>query len=41
MASPQDMKEATKMYDGFIASLKWTIPLIIVITFAVIIIIAD
>jgi len=41
MASPQDMKSANKTYDSFIASLKWTVPLILVITFLVIFIIAD
>lgn len=40
MAS-QDMKSAEKMYDSFIASLKWTVPLIAAITLVVVILIAD
>ncbi|ALE17040.1 hypothetical protein AMC99_01750 [Altererythrobacter epoxidivorans] len=40
MAS-QDMKSAEKMYDSFIASLKWTVPLIAVITLVVVVLIAD
>lgn len=40
MASQNDMKSANKTYDGFIASLKWAVPLIAVITAFVIMLIA-
>ena len=40
MASSHDMKDANKMYDGFIASLKWSVPLIAVITAVVVVLIA-
>lgn len=40
MASSHDMNSANKMYSGFIASLKWVVPLLAVITFLVILIIA-
>ncbi len=40
MASANDMKEANKTYDAFIANLKWTVPLIAVITAIVVAIIA-
>lgn len=40
MASSHDMNSANKMYSGFIASLKWTVPLIAVITAIVVILIA-
>lgn len=32
MGSANDMNEANKTYNSFIASLKWTVPLIAVIT---------
>ncbi len=41
MASANDMKAATKTYDSFIANLKWSVPLIAVITAIVVILIAD
>lgn len=40
MGSANDMKEAHKTYNGFIASLKWSIPLIAVITAIVIVLIS-
>ena len=40
MAS-QDMKSAEKTYGGFISLLKWSIPVIAVITFIVIMLIAE
>ncbi|MEM7665753.1 MAG: hypothetical protein AAF250_07825 [Pseudomonadota bacterium] len=40
MAS-KDIDKAEQTYGGFIATLKWTVPLIVVITFAVIALIAD
>ncbi|MBO6609832.1 MULTISPECIES: aa3-type cytochrome c oxidase subunit IV [Altererythrobacter] len=40
MAS-QDMKSAEKTYGGFISLLKWSIPIIAVITFFVIMMIAE
>ncbi len=36
-----DMESAKSTYDGFIASLKWAVPLISVITLVVIVLIAD
>ena len=36
-----NMESAKSTYSSFIASLKWTVPLIIAITFLVIILIAD
>ncbi len=41
MASANDMKEANKTYNSFIANLKWTVPLICVITAIVIVLIAS
>jgi hypothetical protein len=40
MAS-HDMKSAEKTYGSFIASLKWSVPLIALITFIVILIISE
>lgn len=40
MAS-QDMKSANKTYESFIASLKWSVPLIALIALIVVIVIAD
>lgn len=37
----EDLKAATKTYGGFIASLKWSVPLIAVLTFLVIIMISE
>ena len=41
MASANDMKAAAKTYDGFIGLLKWSVPLIAVITAVVVVLIAD
>lgn len=41
MGSANDMKEATKTYNSFIASLKWSVPLVAVITAIVIVMIAS
>lgn len=38
--STHDMDKADKMYGGFIASLKWIVPLIAIITLFVIFLIA-
>ncbi len=38
--STHDMDKSDKMYGGFISSLKWIVPLILVITFFVIFLIA-
>lgn len=40
MASGNDMKAAVKTYDGFIGLLKWSVPLIALITLVVVILIA-
>lgn len=40
MAS-HDMKSAEKTYGGFISLLKWSIPVIAIITFIVLTLIAD
>jgi hypothetical protein len=40
MAS-QDMKSAKATYDSFIGSLKWSVPLIALITLVVVVLIAD
>lgn len=40
MAS-QDMKSANKTYGGFISLLKWSVPVIAVVTLIVITLIAD
>ena len=37
----EDLKSATKTYDRFIASLKWSIPLLAVLVFIVIVLIAE
>jgi hypothetical protein len=37
----EDLTSANKMYNSFIASLKWTIPLLVVIVFLVILLIAE
>ncbi len=39
--SSQDMKSANSTYDSFIATLKWSVPLLAVITAIVVIVIAD
>ncbi len=40
MSEPHDMKSAQGMYDGFIGALKWTVPLIAVIAFVVVLLIS-
>lgn len=40
MAS-NDMKSANKTYDGFIAMLKWSVPLIALVALIVIILISE
>ncbi|MEP2737154.1 MAG: hypothetical protein ABJP34_12760 [Erythrobacter sp.] len=40
MAS-QDMKSAKSTYDSFIATLKWSVPLLAVITLLIVVLIAD
>jgi hypothetical protein len=40
MANPHDIKDAEKTYGGFIAALKWSVPLVAVLTLLVIILIA-
>ncbi|WP_128892140.1 aa3-type cytochrome c oxidase subunit IV [Erythrobacter sp. HKB08] len=39
--SANDMKAAEKTYGGFIASLKWAVPLIALIALVVVVLIAD
>lgn len=41
MGSANDMKAAEKTYGGFINLLKWSVPLIAIITLVVIVLIAD
>ncbi len=41
MASANDMKAAEKTYSSFISNLKWTVPLIAVITAIVVILISS
>ncbi|MGB7373091.1 aa3-type cytochrome c oxidase subunit IV [Pontixanthobacter sp.] len=40
MPAENDMKAAKSTYDSFIANLKWSVPLIAVITLIVVIVIA-
>ncbi|MGB7408186.1 MAG: hypothetical protein WA908_06735 [Pontixanthobacter sp.] len=40
MKSANDMKAANKTYDAFIANLKWSVPVICVITAIVVILIS-
>lgn len=40
MASGNDMKAAEKTYDGFIGLLKWSVPVIALITLVVVSLIA-
>lgn len=40
MKSQHDMKSANRMYDSFIANLKWSVPLICAIAAIVVIMIA-
>ncbi|WP_269135536.1 hypothetical protein [Erythrobacter donghaensis] len=39
--SVHDMEKATATYSGFMATLKWAVPVIAVITFAVVAMIAS
>ncbi|WP_255358006.1 hypothetical protein [Erythrobacter sp. CCH5-A1] len=39
--SVHDMEKATATYEGFMATLKWAVPVIAVITFAVVAAIAS
>ena len=39
--STHDMDDARSTYDSFMSSLKWIVPLIVVITFVVILLIAE
>ncbi len=41
MASANDMNAAKKTYGGFISLLKWSVPLIAIITMLIVILIAD
>lgn len=40
MASSNDMKDATKTYNGFISAVKWSTPVIALITLVVVVLIA-
>lgn len=40
MAQPQDMKAAEATYSSFIGALKWTVPLIAVLTAIVVVLIS-
>ena len=40
MGSANDMNAANKTYDGFINLLKWTVPLIAVITAVIVVLIS-
>lgn len=40
MASGNDMKAATKTYEGFISLLKWSVPTVALITLVVVSLIA-
>lgn len=40
MSNPQDMKAAMGTYESFISALKWTVPLLAVLTFIIILIIS-
>ncbi len=41
MEPANNINAANKTYDKFIGSLKWTVPLIAIITFIVVILISD
>lgn len=41
MASGNDMKAAEKTYGSFISLLKWSVPLIAIITLIVVVLIAE
>ncbi|MXO89642.1 aa3-type cytochrome c oxidase subunit IV [Pontixanthobacter aquaemixtae] len=41
MASANDMKAAEKTYGGFINSLKWSVPVIAIITAIVVVLISN
>ncbi len=40
MESANDIKAAEKTYGSFISALKWTVPLIAIITFVIVLLIA-
>jgi hypothetical protein len=40
MASSNDLKSAEKTYGSFISLLKWSVPLIALITFVIVVLIA-
>ena len=40
MASGNDMQEASRTYEGFLTLLKWSVPILFVLTFFVIFLIA-
>jgi hypothetical protein len=40
MEPANDMKAAERMYDSFIATLKWTVPLLAIVAMLVVIIIS-
>ena len=40
MKNPHDLKYANRMYDSFVGTLKWSVPLISVIALLVIVMIA-
>lgn len=41
MASGNDIKAATRTYDRFIAAVKWSVPIIAVITLIIIVLISS
>lgn len=40
MSDPQNMKAASRTYDSFIGTLKWSVPLIAIIAFGVVVLIS-
>ena len=40
MANPHDMKAATGTYEGFITTVKWSVPLLAVLTLIIVVLIA-
>ena len=40
MAEPQDLKAATSFYESFIGTLKWTVPMLAVITAIIVVLIS-
>lgn len=41
MASANDMKAAEKTYAGFIANLKWSVPVLAIITAIIVVLISN